>query len=50
MKIEDDRLVQGKQTVEVIVRQPVHVLTLRHQTEQVDHVNEAYFEVREMFP
>ena len=47
MEVEYDRLVRGKQAVEIPVTQPVWVLFVRLQLEQVNHIYEADFQIRE---
>ena len=47
MEVEDDRFVRGKQAVEVAVTQTVRMLSVRLQLEQVNHIDEADFQIRE---
>jgi len=48
MEGEDDRLVPGEELVEVRVAQPMRVLGLRLQLHEVDDVDHADFQLRQM--
>src|SRR5262245_28800766 len=50
VEIEDDRLINGEQTVEVPVREAVRVLAGGQELVQVHHVDEAYLQRREVLP
>ncbi len=50
MEVEDDRLIDREQAVEVPVREAVRVLAGGQELVQVDHIHEAHLERREMFP
>ena len=50
VEVEDDRLVDGKQGVEIAIRQPVRVLRAGLQLEQVDHIDETDLEIGKVCP
>ena len=49
MEIEDHRFVWREDGLELIVRQTVRMLRIRDQLEQVKHVHEPHFSVRQVF-
>ncbi len=48
MEVEDDGLVFGEEAVEVFIGEPVRVFGAGDQTVQIDHIDEADFEIREV--
>ena len=50
VEVEDDRLVEGEEAVEVPVGEAVGVLGLRLKREKVDHVDEAEPEIGDVLP
>src|ERR1700733_4382695 len=47
MKVEDNRLVNGKQRIEIAIRKSVRMFALRHKPEKVDDVHETDFQITE---
>src|ERR1043165_5539493 len=50
MEVEDNGLVDCKQTVEIAIAQTVRVFPVRLQPEQVDYIDESNFEVGKLRP
>src|SRR3981189_212270 len=46
MEIEDDRLIGGKQGIEVPVGKPMWMFGFRHKPEKVNDVDKPYLEIR----
>src|SRR5262249_30471787 len=49
MEGEDDRLVDRKQRIEILIREPVRVLARRLQLHQVDNVDHPHFQIARVF-
>src|SRR5580704_14719822 len=48
MEIEDDRLIEREQTIKIAIGQPVRMLRVRLQPEEVHYVYEPNLQVREL--
>src|SRR5665213_1439796 len=48
MEREDDRFIGGKQRVEVGIRQSMWMRAHGLELEQIDHIDEAYLQIREL--
>ena len=48
VEVEDDRFVRSEEGFELVIRQPMWVLSARHQLEQVHHAHEPDLHVGEV--
>jgi len=49
VEVEDDGLVRGEQGIEVAIGEAVRVFGFRHETEQIDDVDEADLQIGKVF-
>src|SRR5579862_3731631 len=49
VEIENDGFVDREERIEISVGESVWMFSVRHQTEEIDDVDEAYLKIREVF-